>query len=209
MLLQRLIGENVTFEVVHGRDLWPVKADVSQFEQVIVNLVVNARDAMPNGGKLAIRTAQCHRRGGRGVRLQGNAGRRLCAGRDRRHRHRHSARDHREDFRAVFHHQGGGQGHRARPVDGLRHRQADRRFHLRRLQSGRGHDVSYFPAAPPSRSRGAAGVVRRDWRGEGAFSRGQIGQHRSDRPRHYFVGGGRGGVCVRSMPAACVRAATA
>jgi two-component system cell cycle sensor histidine kinase/response regulator CckA len=53
-----LIGEKVTFPgVVHGRDLWPVKADVSQFEQVIVNLVVNARDAMPNGGKLAIRTA--------------------------------------------------------------------------------------------------------------------------------------------------------
>jgi two-component system cell cycle sensor histidine kinase/response regulator CckA len=58
MLLKRLIGEKVTFPgVVHGRDLWPVKADVSQFEQVIVNLVVNARDAMPNGGKLAIRTA--------------------------------------------------------------------------------------------------------------------------------------------------------
>jgi two-component system cell cycle sensor histidine kinase/response regulator CckA len=58
MLLKRLIGEKVTFPgVVHGRDLWPVKADVSQFEQVIVNLVVNARDAMPSGGKLAIRTA--------------------------------------------------------------------------------------------------------------------------------------------------------
>jgi two-component system cell cycle sensor histidine kinase/response regulator CckA len=57
MLLKRLIGEKVTLEVVHGRDLWPVKADLSQFEQVIVNLAVNARDAMPDGGKLTVRTA--------------------------------------------------------------------------------------------------------------------------------------------------------
>ena len=58
ILLKRLIGEKVTFPgVVHGRDLWPVKADISQFEQVIVNLAVNARDAMPEGGKLSIRTA--------------------------------------------------------------------------------------------------------------------------------------------------------
>ncbi len=57
MLLRRLIGEKVTLEVVHGRDLWPVKADISQFEQVIVNLAVNARDAMPNGGRLKVRTA--------------------------------------------------------------------------------------------------------------------------------------------------------
>ena len=56
MLLRRLIGEKVALDVVHGRDLWPVKADISQFEQVIVNLAVNARDAMPDGGRLQLRT---------------------------------------------------------------------------------------------------------------------------------------------------------
>jgi two-component system cell cycle sensor histidine kinase/response regulator CckA len=56
-LLKRLIGEKVKLEVLHGRDLWPIKADLSQFEQVIVNLAVNARDAMLDGGKLTVRTA--------------------------------------------------------------------------------------------------------------------------------------------------------
>jgi two-component system, cell cycle sensor histidine kinase and response regulator CckA len=57
MLLRRLLGEKVTLDVLHARDLWSVKADISQFEQVIVNLAVNARDAMPDGGRLTIRTA--------------------------------------------------------------------------------------------------------------------------------------------------------
>jgi two-component system cell cycle sensor histidine kinase/response regulator CckA len=57
ILLQRLIGEKVKLDLVHARDLWPVKADVSQFEQVIINLAVNARDAMPDGGNLTLKTA--------------------------------------------------------------------------------------------------------------------------------------------------------
>ncbi len=56
LLLKRLLGERVALELKHGREIWPVKADVNQFEQVIVNLAVNARDAMPEGGKLMIRT---------------------------------------------------------------------------------------------------------------------------------------------------------
>tara|TARA_Y100000815_G_scaffold114849_1_gene103723 strand:- start:6990 stop:9659 length:2670 start_codon:yes stop_codon:yes gene_type:complete len=57
MLLSRLVGNSINLQVEHGRDLWPVKADLGQFEQVIVNLAVNARDAMPEGGDLHIRTA--------------------------------------------------------------------------------------------------------------------------------------------------------
>jgi two-component system cell cycle sensor histidine kinase/response regulator CckA len=56
-LLRRLIGENIELKVVHGRDLGPAKVDQGQIEQVIINLAVNARDAMPVGGTLTIRTA--------------------------------------------------------------------------------------------------------------------------------------------------------
>jgi two-component system, cell cycle sensor histidine kinase and response regulator CckA len=57
MLLKRLLGEKVELDIKYGRDLWAVKADVNQFEQVVVNLAVNARDAMPGGGKLTLRTS--------------------------------------------------------------------------------------------------------------------------------------------------------
>ena len=68
MLLRRLVGETIELDVVHGRDLWLVKADLNQFEQVIVNLVVNARDAMTDGGQ--IYSAHAQRAGRRLRRLQ-------------------------------------------------------------------------------------------------------------------------------------------
>ena len=55
-LLRRLIGENIALNVVHGRDLGLVKVDQGQLEQVIINLAVNARDAMSGGGTLTIKT---------------------------------------------------------------------------------------------------------------------------------------------------------
>lgn len=56
-LLNRLIGERIVMKLNHEDDLWPVWIDKQQFEQVIVNLVVNARDAMPEGGAVTLSCA--------------------------------------------------------------------------------------------------------------------------------------------------------
>lgn len=56
-MLRRLIGEDISFSTALGPTLGSVKADQGQIEQVIINLVVNARDAMPNGGKVRIETS--------------------------------------------------------------------------------------------------------------------------------------------------------
>jgi two-component system cell cycle sensor histidine kinase/response regulator CckA len=55
-LLNRALGEKIDLKILSGRDLWYVKADKTQFVQVIINLAVNAKDAMPKGGCLSIRT---------------------------------------------------------------------------------------------------------------------------------------------------------
>ncbi|MGJ8527659.1 cell cycle histidine kinase CckA [Maritalea sp.] len=56
VLFKRLIGDSINLSVDHAPHIWPVRADHIQLEQVVINLVVNARDAMPEGGDVKIRT---------------------------------------------------------------------------------------------------------------------------------------------------------
>lgn len=57
LMLRRLLREGVELKLEHGADLWPVHADEAQLSNAIINLVVNARDAMPRGGVVTIATA--------------------------------------------------------------------------------------------------------------------------------------------------------
>jgi signal transduction histidine kinase len=59
-LLHRTLGETVEVETVLTSGLWPVEADPNQLENAILNLAINARDAMPDGGKLTIETCNTH-----------------------------------------------------------------------------------------------------------------------------------------------------
>ena len=154
-LLKRLLGETVELVVKHGRNLGPIRADPGQLEQVIINLAVNARDAMAEkgGGTLTIQTYSV------------KADQVAELGSDILPIADYSAlmvtdtgtgippQRARQDLRAVLHDQGGRQGHRARPVDGLRHRQAVGRVHLRRIRGRARDQLRHLSAGPPRGSR--------------------------------------------------------
>ena len=119
MLAKRLVGEKIEVDLKQGRDLWRVKADLNQFEQVVVNLIVNARDAMPQGGKIHLRTrnvaaAECAAYGEKLLR------RPITSSSRSRTTARASPPRCARRFSSPLHHQGSRQGHRPRPVDGLR-----------------------------------------------------------------------------------------
>jgi len=59
-LLTRTLGETITYDVRMGKDLWPVFVDHAQLESTLVNIAINARDAMPDGGRLSITTSNVH-----------------------------------------------------------------------------------------------------------------------------------------------------
>ena len=59
-ILTRSLGETVELETISGAGLWKVEADVSELESALLNLALNARDAMPNGGKLTIETSNAY-----------------------------------------------------------------------------------------------------------------------------------------------------
>ena len=206
MLLRRLIGEKVKLDLVHGRDLWPVKVDVSQFEQVIVNLAVNARDAMPDGGKLTVQDRQ--RDGGRirAALLQGHAGGGLCA--DRRHPTPAPAFPPRSSTRSS--------SRSSRPRKSAR---APGSACRRSMASSSRPAASSMSTPSPARAPRSASSCRgiapsrrpqpephgRQRRGQGRRGRAAEAAARPDRAGHHPAGRGRGGLAL----AECARPALA
>ena len=128
-LLRRLIGEDIDLVWMPGSNVWPVKMDPSQIDQILANLCINARDAISGVGKVTIETQRavfdkvyCAEHEGFSpgefvmLAVSDNG-----SGMDKT--------DHGQNFRAIFHDKRVGKRHRFGAGHGLRHRQAERWLH--------------------------------------------------------------------------------
>ena len=108
-MLRRTLGEHITLSTSLARDVWATRADPGQFQSAIVNMAVNARDAMPQGGKLVVETRNIVLDAEHADFHPSCSRANTCSCRSRT-RDGHAARRARPRVRAVFHHQGEGRG---------------------------------------------------------------------------------------------------
>ena len=150
-LLRRTIGETIDLAIVASDDLWCTLCDPNQLESALLNLAINARDAMPDGGKLTIATANARLEGvQRGH--PGAGARRLHLHRRHRYRDRHERGGGGARLRSVLYHQADRARHRARAFDDLWICAAVERPRHHRQQVGAG-DIGQALFAASSRRR--------------------------------------------------------
>ena len=148
-------GETIDLAIVASDDLWCTLCDPNQLESALLNLAINARDAMPDGGKLTIATANAQLDGQHADTRCARA-RRLYLHRRHRYRHRHERGGGGARLRSVLHHQADRAGHRARAFDDLWLCAAIERPRHDRQQTGAGDIGQALLAASSGRGRGSS-----------------------------------------------------
>ena len=156
-MLHRVLGERIELVTVLDPSLDAVRADSGQMQQVLLNLSLNARDAMPDGGTLTIRTSNVEVGPDEPRSLELEPGRYVVLSVEDQGCGM-TQRGQRPDLRPILHDQGRRQGHGARALERIRDRQAERRSHRGCERARPWELVPQLPAsAPRSARRGRGG----------------------------------------------------